>query len=1072
MADSSEGAADGRAETRPSSGPETEAPVGHRTPSRASAFTALVATLSHTRDSEGDEPASEASSSATPPESILLGSVQADGQSGEAQSDLVPAGSATSQELAVDAGSHEDGASEARGAVLRERTERGPVEGCTNAAGETEGQASRRGRSAATIPANADGESGDSTCRRKFRGERAGPDAYVGNDCFFLELPDGAVSCVAGLENLPASVEAVNGPNPGDAQQGPFLARLQCHNCLQLLEFDSRAQFVQCSSCLTLNAVQSQASNGLRGGRAMIVICGRCSTRNISCLGSLYVECWQCRTVCQVDYPAAGSGLLGPSGAERSRTGETGVSSEGSRLHRRLLSRRSFPRPRFRWLTSRRQGDSEAAAVSRVSADHANETTGPAHSASSPSPQAMRRRRSRRPFSSFSSMGLSRRPFFPSRRRFSVTSLRRGFTHPEQSAGTPAGSGNSRSRNASSPRTANAGRPAPRSRTVGDEGGLQAPTAAAANPGRVAERRRLRRLPASTFSRRGDSPRDVVRTARSFGGRGGTSSREHGAGRYVLDGHISADSPESFLVEPEAFGVRRQAAVDRGDGGSESAHERATVATSSSPHMTRSRRRSAVPTPSAARRRSSTDASSGRPGAVAIDGGQPEAGRQERPRSAQQGDVSARSSDSGECATGGSERHPSRVRAASPPRGQGGPEAERRSERSSTLSGNSGRGGSCHSLGGIPPEREAAAERGGAQRAASSRRGAVRRSFLSSCRPGRLHTPQALVDPASSSPSTVGPCGRPDPPHGSPNLNSDADLENPSTNAGLCPGTAFVANTQSNPLSSTSYASMTHANNAFTRSDNGAFLTASSAPFLAAASEAGSDGGNRDTSFGSSARGTLGGKGRPFRFFSLRARTRRRRDSHEGPFAGFRGNDGFAQGRDLRRPDAIEEPLPAGQEPSSLGAPAQDARWASELGESRPTHAGVSEDRRLTRDLELSRPERGRDPTLGQGAPGDGRGRDQCALATADAHLARHLDADNGVRESTERTRLTERQGRQSRGASQDGREREYGTASQHMSADGPGRLMSGVDGEGVTGNRKNLGRILTAVRWRKTAQG
>lgn len=33
------------------------------------------------------------------------------------------------------------------------------------------------------------------------------------------------------------------------------LARLQCHNCLQLLEFDSRAQFVQCSSCLTLNAV-------------------------------------------------------------------------------------------------------------------------------------------------------------------------------------------------------------------------------------------------------------------------------------------------------------------------------------------------------------------------------------------------------------------------------------------------------------------------------------------------------------------------------------------------------------------------------------------------------------------------------------------------------------------------------------------------------------------------------------------------------------------------------------------------------------------------------------------------
>lgn len=156
---------------------------------------------------------------------------------------------------------------------------------------------------------------------------------YVGQDCFFLELPDGTLACVAGLENLPAAAPAA--ADVGDTQAGAAaeeqmtLARLQCHNCLQLLEFDSRAYFVQCSSCLTLNAVQNQA-NSLRGGRAMIVICGRCSTRNISCLGSVYVECWQCHTVCQVDYPtpAAAAGLVSEQGTSAAASAAAAAAGE------------------------------------------------------------------------------------------------------------------------------------------------------------------------------------------------------------------------------------------------------------------------------------------------------------------------------------------------------------------------------------------------------------------------------------------------------------------------------------------------------------------------------------------------------------------------------------------------------------------------------------------------------------------------------------------------------------------------------------------------------------------------
>lgn len=148
-------------------------------------------------------------------------------------------------------------------------------------------------------------------------------------DVFFLENPSGLVEAIAGLENLR---EFKTKEEPA-----PVTARLQCHVCSHTLEYDSRAHFVQCGNCNTLNAVRS---NEPRGGRVMIVICGHCNTRNIAAMGSVYVECWLCHTVCQVEYPnqpSLGSGRLIQHSQNRS--------SSGTRPARRPVPRVPPPPP-------------------------------------------------------------------------------------------------------------------------------------------------------------------------------------------------------------------------------------------------------------------------------------------------------------------------------------------------------------------------------------------------------------------------------------------------------------------------------------------------------------------------------------------------------------------------------------------------------------------------------------------------------------------------------------------------------------------------------------------------------
>ncbi|PFH32360.1 zinc finger domain, LSD1 subclass domain-containing protein [Besnoitia besnoiti] len=390
---------------------------------------------------------------------------------------------------------------------------------------------------------------------------------YVGTDCFFLELPDGALACVAGLENLPP-------PPPVDetaaaGQAPPPLARIQCHSCLQLLEFDSRAQFVQCSSCLTLNAVQSQATSGLRGGRAMIVICGRCSTRNISCLGSLYVECWQCRTVCQVDYPVARGGrLLVPIAGRHSEGGlREGVAVESGSRRRRLLSRRSFHRPRISWLRSRRQGSAEASLARSASAEAAELAAGAAPGPSPRSPPSHRRMLGR-PFSSFSSVRLSRHSFFSSRTPFLRTSLRQRATHPGRaSGGSPVQANDGGHPSSESAHARREGGDANElARREGDTGEpQQAPAASDVSPGRVGDAPHWRAT--STGFRVRASPRCVLRH-RVGGGRSAPGGR-HGSrlSPQPVAATQASSTPPDNLSSAAAEGVR-PAWVSQGGGGS------------------------------------------------------------------------------------------------------------------------------------------------------------------------------------------------------------------------------------------------------------------------------------------------------------------------------------------------------------------------------------------------------------------------------------------------------------------------------------------------------------------------
>eukprot|EP01057_Protomagalhaensia_wolfi_P002344 Protomagalhaensia_wolfi_Nauph_80__2343@NODE_2539_length_1060_cov_1885_098923_g1744_i3_p1_GENE_NODE_2539_length_1060_cov_1885_098923_g1744_i3NODE_2539_length_1060_cov_1885_098923_g1744_i3_p1_ORF_typecomplete_len218_score12_76zfLSD1/PF06943_12/1_2e03zfLSD1/PF06943_12/1_8e06zfLSD1/PF06943_12/1_4e02zfLSD1/PF06943_12/0_19zinc_ribbon_12/PF11331_8/0_89zinc_ribbon_12/PF11331_8/7_5zinc_ribbon_12/PF11331_8/6_7zinc_ribbon_6/PF14599_6/1_6zinc_ribbon_6/PF14599_6/0_25PriA_CRR/PF18319_1/0_045Mulike_Com/PF10122 len=89
-------------------------------------------------------------------------------------------------------------------------------------------------------------------------------------------------------------------PNAATAHQGITpKARLQCHACGKLLEYDAGAQYVQCFSCSTMNAVQQKTQIG---GRVLSMLCAMCSTTNLAPYGINYVRCGTCHTISQVSH--------------------------------------------------------------------------------------------------------------------------------------------------------------------------------------------------------------------------------------------------------------------------------------------------------------------------------------------------------------------------------------------------------------------------------------------------------------------------------------------------------------------------------------------------------------------------------------------------------------------------------------------------------------------------------------------------------------------------------------------------------------------------------------------------
>jgi len=103
---------------------------------------------------------------------------------------------------------------------------------------------------------------------------------------FFIENPDGGVDSMAGVESVPVL-------------QASSKARLQCHACTRLLEYDAGAQYVQCFSCSTMNAVQQ---GSVVGGKVLSMLCPVCHTTNLAPYGINYVRCGQCITVSQVSH--------------------------------------------------------------------------------------------------------------------------------------------------------------------------------------------------------------------------------------------------------------------------------------------------------------------------------------------------------------------------------------------------------------------------------------------------------------------------------------------------------------------------------------------------------------------------------------------------------------------------------------------------------------------------------------------------------------------------------------------------------------------------------------------------
>lgn len=104
-------------------------------------------------------------------------------------------------------------------------------------------------------------------------------------------------------------VSPLNGANSGGIQPqlpqappsgpGAGKARLQCHACNRLLEYDAGAQYVQCFSCSTMNAVQPGTQIG---GKVLSMLCAICHTTNLAPYGINYVRCGSCSTISQVTH--------------------------------------------------------------------------------------------------------------------------------------------------------------------------------------------------------------------------------------------------------------------------------------------------------------------------------------------------------------------------------------------------------------------------------------------------------------------------------------------------------------------------------------------------------------------------------------------------------------------------------------------------------------------------------------------------------------------------------------------------------------------------------------------------
>ncbi|EPT30721.1 zinc finger domain, LSD1 subclass domain-containing protein [Toxoplasma gondii ME49] len=1053
-------AEEGRGETRLFSRlPDAESSSAHT----VSPSALLEVSLSATRCVGRCESTGAASSFATLPVAVEPGTAHSPTASGEDPVVLTADGSGVLQELAeatAAAGIREGVAGEIRGSTFSRNRAGTGQEGTTV---ETSGAAEpddRAGSSTPEVRSSAGYDSEDRRCSSwKSRDEDERDDTtYVGVDCFFLELPDGAVCCVAGLENLPPPAE-VNERDSTEGQGEFFLARLQCHNCLQLLEFDSRAQFVQCSSCQTLNAVQTRAHSGLRGGRAMIVICGRCSTRNISCLGSLYVECWQCHTVCQVDYPADGAGVLGPGASSRSQTrlGETGVSSR-ARLRSRLLSRRSFHRPRISWLRTRRRGAPEAAVASGASANVAGEGTTEPGASAPRLLEAASRRSSRRLFAPFSSMRFLRRPFFSSRRHFSSTSLQRGFTHPEQSVERPAPAvaPATRTPGGSFPQP-NAGRQGPTSWiSEGDLGETEGRGAVPANLGGAdRESHRLYRMATSTFPRRSEPLGQTHRAARSLPGRSRPNSTggQEGPHRAALAMQISAESWERFSVEPATSAVAEELLPSA---------EGASVAGGSfSPGQEARDRGRSLPDvgTSPAAGLQLREATTVPPNTVATVARHQEGECGERPRRLATQGVRSESSASEGCAeTGVNERGSSRFRLSSLLNAQRAAEAEERERSSASVSEleSSQRESRSGCSGDTRPARPEAAEREARQNTASSRNvGATRGELLPSGGAEGLHALQPLMDDAGT--SALGrdtESGRYDASNETHDVtNNPADSTSRSTIGHRSNGSnSMTSNITSNRITSNYSTSMSHSNTASTRSESNVFLSASFAP-PASRREGGSSNGSGGAAFAPTDRRTFMGRGRTFHFFSFCATALLHRDTRIEGFADFRGFDTVAQSVDQngRRRDPAE----------SRSAPGA----GRQTGDSEYSHRFPGVDSNTVAAL------RGVD----DGQVGDGVG-DGDRVSTEGPQFIHHLELDNDVLGGTERAQFNGQQQESLLGwdAERGSRARgSGGTSPRVVGADQtPARPVHGIDSVEVVGNRKKLGRILTGVRRRKTVGG